>query len=89
MRNSPIYTIDMEFCDRTLEEYIRYIHIAMAQLADNDNDDHISENRYAQFWYSVCTVMLHILSGLAFIHKCNEVHRDLKPANGMSSQILW
>ena len=76
LRNSSDYFIDMELCDLNLADYI---------YSETPRDGLPFYNKVAspplraqQIWY----VLIHIASGLKFMHSIRMVHRDLKPANG-------
>jgi serine/threonine protein kinase len=86
------FFIDMELCDCTLFEYIKYSDnpamgcpIAISKLRHmypvfvHRNSPHAT--RLRNMW----TVGLHIASGLEFMHASKYVHRDLKPRNGTTS----
>lgn len=63
----PVYYIDMELGQGSLEDYIRrtFLH----------DPDRIP---IFQIWQ----IMRQIAAGVKFIHQNRMIHRDLKPANG-------
>ena len=78
----PYYFIDMELCDLNLAEFI---HDPVSQNPSIPSlvKDITPSLRAQQVWY----IMMHITSGLAYLHSLNVVHRDLKPPNGKISQM--
>lgn len=73
--NSPIYFIDMELCDFNLHKYLQGT-ISAEGLAEWKSPKQDGE------LLLVCAIARQILSGVAFIHKHDEVHRDLNLLNG-------
>ena len=70
----PVYYVDMELGDMTLQQYIRE-----AYTQDNRvNYPGIPPE-------NVFLVMLDIVGGLGFLHQRHMIHRDLKPANSKFS----
>jgi serine/threonine protein kinase len=76
------YYIDMEFCDMTLDEFIRGNSDSLA-LRCPVHPEFLFNEALPAWWKTTenLKVLSQITSGLAFIHKNNYVHRDLKPAN--------
>lgn len=72
--NASYYYIDMEYCQETLEQYIRLEKIPLLVGDMVVNWENIG---------NTLEVALDIAKGLAFIHQNGAVHRDLKPRNGM------
>lgn len=65
------YIIDMELCGQTLREYI------------DESRSQVFPQRGLDMT-EVWTIMLHICSGLSFLHDHGLIHCDLKPSNSMS-----
>ena len=80
LKDSPYYAIDMEFCDLTLEEYIRGDRELVCKKSAIYS---LKDNEAAVKWLEISKIMQDITKGLSFIHGCEEVHRDLKPKNSM------
>lgn len=76
LSGSPYYAIDMEYCELTLAEYIQ-------EKRNPANDRRANSYEKVLKWRDICKIMINIISGVAFIHNCNEIHRDLKPSNGV------
>jgi serine/threonine protein kinase len=80
------YFIDMELCNLTLHEYIKYCNngatlgfeVQEARAPVFVHNDCSSLMRMRNIW----TIMTHIVLGLEFMHKQKQAHRDLKPSNG-------
>lgn len=72
--NISYYYIDMEYCPKTLQEWINDIELPFINLTCTFSWSQLK---------NVLNIMKDIASGLAFIHRQNVVHRDLKPSNGM------
>jgi serine/threonine protein kinase len=70
------YFIDMEYCDLSLEQYLRGQGSSVNNLLDYETANH--DGHLSLF---TCAIMQELLSGLIFIHMHDKVHRDLKPAN--------
>lgn len=81
------YFIDMELCDFTLRDYIKYhgdggsigfidANLSAPVLATKDCS-------FLERVHNMWAIGSHIASGLEFLHSHKHVHRDLKPANGM------
>jgi serine/threonine-protein kinase/endoribonuclease IRE1 len=73
--SSLYYFIDMELCDVTLENYIRFT-LPSYSITDQGNP----RLKVLRIW----DIMRQIANGVAFIHSLQEVHRDLKPNNSTS-----
>lgn len=80
LSGSSFYAIDMEYCQSTLQDWIRD-PIPVNQIWELD-DLHLYRDDDAKRWNRVGKIMRDILLGLGFIHSRKEVHRDLKPSNG-------
>lgn len=78
---SDYYFIDMEYCDKTLEN-----HIADHSTRIPDSNNVIDEGRMGVI--EAIQIVNDITHGLGFIHENNEVHRDLKPSNGTNDPFL-
>jgi hypothetical protein len=82
LTNSAYYAIDMEYCKYNLADYIKTpqnpVWAALDEPATN-----LEQNETWRMWSRVAVVMLHICSGMDFIHEHGEVHRDLKPENSL------
>ena len=70
----------MELCNINLEEYILGSKIGIKGLIDWD-----IAGREGQRQFLIIAIMQQLLSGLAFIHRHDEVHRDMAPQNGIRS----
>lgn len=75
---SATYFIDMELCNINLEEYIQGTKVGIRGLIDWETA-HKEEQRQ----FLIIAIMQQLLSGLAFIHRHDEVHRDMAPQNGI------
>jgi serine/threonine protein kinase len=74
----PLYHIDMELCDTTLEAYLKtHYPVVEVVASQRPNAGGGMEPRLA--WQT----MKQITNGVAFIHSKKFVHRDIKPANGV------
>lgn len=69
------YFIDMEYCDMSLDEYLRG---TVSVSAFPNYETSIKEGSLSFF---ICAILQEVLSGLVFIHNHGKVHRDLKPQN--------
>jgi serine/threonine protein kinase len=90
------YFIDMERCDVTLKDYVDYVHdrvtadsspvpVDRIVLLYPTNAAFVLKNcKLLDKVKNICTIGVHIASGLDFLHAQNYVHRDLKPGNGIS-----
>jgi serine/threonine protein kinase len=80
------YIIDMELCDLTLHDYIRY------RRSEVSVDFSIVDTLAPVFAVKDCTSLMrmrnvweitsHVANALEFMHSSGQVHRDLKPSNG-------
>jgi serine/threonine protein kinase len=85
LSNSTYYAIDMEFCEVTLENFVAGERGPIPKKSSiRLHNGTISSEPNALKWHEICTILIHILRGLEFIHKSKELHRDLKPSNGIS-----
>lgn len=82
-KNEPLYFIDMELCDFTLEHYLR----GAETVSHVDSLDTIRSEGPARLADEIYSIAEDITNGLIFIHGLGEVHRDLSPQNG-SSRIV-
>lgn len=64
----PVYYIDMELGQETLDEYIR------RGYSSNDPPNP----------FDIWEIMLQIAAGIDYLHKRQMIHRDLKPANSIA-----
>jgi serine/threonine protein kinase len=71
------YYIDMEYCDKTLDKYIRDLKTASSPVPTN------------QIFKDGVKICKDITKGLVFIHLKKEVHRDIKPQNGFILYKLY
>ena len=71
--NPSYYYIDMEYCPRTLQEWINALEFPFIQFTSNLQADSL---------LAVLRIVKDIVCGLAYIHGKGVVHRDLKPPNG-------
>jgi serine/threonine protein kinase len=71
--DSPYYFIDMELCEKNLDQHITNYHSRpISSRSENSNQT-------AEIW----RIMRDITTGLMFIHSHSEVHRDLKLQNSI------
>lgn len=75
-KNADIYFIDMEYCDASLEDYVKEGKCRLDGLLDWPN-----ARNGDRIQYLVAGIMEPILCGLIFIHSRNLVHRDVSPQN--------
>ena len=77
--NHPYYSIDMELCDMSLEDYIHpkstpgHLNALVPYYVKGGGPESMS-----QMW----TVMSQIAGGVEYIHGEHQIHRDIKPGNG-------
>jgi serine/threonine protein kinase len=89
MRELDYYFIDMELCELTLHDYVKYL--AGSNELPFDIDASMSpvfiEKESSPFvrMHNTWTIGSHMASGLEFMHKHHQVHRDLKPHNGKTA----
>lgn len=74
--DSAFYYVDMELCDRSLEEFmVEYGPAASTETRLTTND--------------ICGIMAQIAQAVTFIHDQGEMHGNLKPRNGISRLKRW
>jgi len=75
------YFFDMEICDFSLHDYIH--HSWSPETAKNVPNFANREalGPFAKF-IQICSIMIDIACGVAFIHGCGYIHRALSPRNG-------
>ena len=72
----------MEFCELTLEDYIRGNQDLVEKKSVIHNLFGIpNRDERVLKLHSIGTIMQKICQGVSFIHNCREIHRDLKPSN--------
>lgn len=74
-----IYYFDMERCVLTLESFIRHKFCEKLGLKQYFS---LSIESEPLSIVSMWSIIIHITSGVNFIHHLGEIHRDLKPSNG-------
>jgi serine/threonine protein kinase len=74
--DSQYYFIDMELCDKSLDQYISDFH--------STPDTNALKESTASIW----KIMRDITDGVSFIHSQLEIHRDLKPQNGIALSYI-
>ena len=67
VQDTAMFYFDMELCHGNLEKFI----------------NHYVTNGEGIPTSATLTIMMHVSSGVAFIHGQQEVHRDLKPRNSI------
>jgi serine/threonine protein kinase len=67
----------MEFCDKSLDQYIFDFH--------STPDTNALKEGTATIW----KIMRDITDGVSFIHSQSEIHRDLKPQNGTAMSSIF
>ena len=74
------YYVDMEYCEQTLEEWIKDStrHQAPQEQVSNTAIPSESKSGLAD----ILDIIEDITSGLQYLHQQGIVHRDLKPKNG-------
>lgn len=79
LRFSPYFSIDMELCALSLEDYLYRTSESINAAVGLPQLEKLSS-----FSRAICIlgIMTEIASGVTFIHSYAEVHRDLKPSNG-------
>jgi len=85
---SSYYFVDMEFCDKNLDDYIQSLaqHSRLPiQLLRTLPKDEYPQPR--AFFRSIMDLIFGVgmdfIRGIGFLHCLKEVHRDLKPENGI------
>jgi serine/threonine protein kinase len=83
LANNPSwYSIDMEYCCQTLEDYIR----GMKGWALVRTGNHIGDTTiYGGLLAFNIELAMHLVLGLHYIHKKGITHRDLKPRNSINT----
>lgn len=81
LEHNRTYFFDMEQCILTLESFIRQDFRKMVGL---ERYFRLSRDQEAPAILNMWTIMVHITSGLNFVHRLSEIHRDLKPSNGFA-----
>ena len=84
---SSYYFMDMEFCDKNLDDYIQSLaqhsRLPIHLLGTLCNDEYPQPRAFFRSIMDlVFGVGMDIILGLEFLHCLKEVHRDLKPQNG-------
>jgi serine/threonine protein kinase len=74
--DSPYYFIDMELCEKGLDQYITDYH---SQHISTGTPSQNSQGAMSEIW----RIMRDVTDGLTFIHSHSEIHRDLKPQNSI------
>jgi serine/threonine protein kinase len=75
--DSPYYFIDMELCEKGLDQYITNCHSPLNSTLHENSCESVT----SELW----KILRDVADGLTFIHSHSEVHRDLKPQNGIFS----
>jgi serine/threonine protein kinase len=75
--DSPYYFIDMELCDKSLDQYISDFH-------STPDTNALKEDTATSIW----NIMKDVTDGVSFIHSQSEIHRDLKPQNGIAMSYI-
>jgi len=77
--NHPYYSIDMELCDMSLDDFMH------PKTPPDPSKSHLpsfvksgGKDLLLQIW----TVMGQIASGVEYVHRERQIHRDIKPGNG-------
>jgi serine/threonine protein kinase len=76
--NHPYYSIDMELCDMSLDDYL---HPKSTRGPSNSLPYYVKgggTDSMVQMW----TIMSQIAGGVEYIHGEHQIHRDIKPGNG-------
>jgi serine/threonine protein kinase len=77
------YFIDMELCHMNLGEFIEQ-QLDWEPFRCRRHPNYLVKESFPIWWRTpeLLRVIFQIVSGVVFIHKCQQVHRDLKPQNG-------
>ena len=97
LRHGPLpstdyYYIDMGLCDVNLADYLSKAYDRRLLLSSKELETakrpvvipSFPSPEIRAHSENVYTIMSHIVSGLAFLHRHRLAHRDLKPKNGQS-----
>jgi serine/threonine protein kinase len=84
---SSYYFVDMEFCDKNLDDYIQSLaqhsRLPIHLLRTVCNDEYPQPRAFFRCIMDlIFGVGMDIIGGIEFLHDLKEVHRDLKPQNG-------
>jgi len=86
----------MELCDLNLDEYIYHERPIFSYVGANRTERAPEELPFIQGhedalaqMVNVWTIMIHIASGVDYLHSHGRVHRDLKPKNSISHATFF
>jgi serine/threonine protein kinase len=92
--HGSLFFIDMELCELNLSDYIYRERPILVNALRSDQNGQPQDLAFIQEYegplarmVNVWTIMIHIASGLSFLHIHKQVHRDLNPKNGLSPHI--